>query len=667
MDQLALAAFLANFSGSIVGMVLAVLFIVHSRYAVDCLTVRGHRYIVLAAAHLLSDAVLTATEGLSDRLAWGAVHMNLDIAVAEVLGAAMEYTILGLLEGRLLLTEAGFGANLGSHRIRRLRHIYLAAELGEGFLVAMPLLNVSLLQGVPDNPYADWRHQIRNVVTSVCHAVVGYTCFRGYSTVLRSMRDVSLPKGSYARREKDWARRVMVTLRWTTTMQCVCASGLHVYLVVSSIETVDAAVGLCEIVGPVGHSLLIMLEMVFLFVLTGRLMPRRSREFVQQPSRSRVAGGHSRTEMWRATTRALASRSITVGELLDFFEGLGKADGPMPHYRPHDSTTNDVVRQAVIPLSHKPGEPSGSAYASAFCPREGRPMPQIMVTHTWTGLFLDLVAAAVGDALGEDEYGGTAALLASGGGTELRGILLQRGMFQRSLWICAFTVNQHACICGGFGEAPPRGTRHHGRWDRGRRDTVTGEVFPSCDCLHPKLWNESSPDECEMNKFDDMIELLSSEVPGFAQLVAVDRSYAVFTRAWCVAELHRAHTVGLPQRVCMEKNRVLDMDADDLGDYRKLSMLSVTECEASRPNDKAEILGRITDTQEFDAQLQEVIFGSRGLLRHEVEGFGVLEAAARTAFRLARSGISPTEATIACCQCEPLSHCEEGMLRLDSL
>uniref|UniRef100_A0A6T1LE03 Uncharacterized protein n=1 Tax=Alexandrium monilatum TaxID=311494 RepID=A0A6T1LE03_9DINO len=139
-----------------------------------------------------------------------------------------------------------------------------------------------------------------------------------------------------------------------------------------------------------------------------------------------------------------------------------------------------------------------------------------------------------------------------------------------------------------------------------------------------------------MNKFADMIELLGSGADDFAQLVVVDREYDVFERAWCVAELHRAYAMGIRQRVCMHMNSVLDVDANDLVVYQRLSTLTVTACRASRPEDKREILSKIPDKQEFDEQLQEVIFGSRGLLRRQLQGFGVLEAASRTAFRVAR-------------------------------
>eukprot|EP00415_Alexandrium_ostenfeldii_P001557 UN1557 len=138
-----------------------------------------------------------------------------------------------------------------------------------------------------------------------------------------------------------------------------------------------------------------------------------------------------------------------------------------------------------------------------------------------------------------------------------------------------------------------------------------------------------------------MMEMLSAtsaegDGKGLSQLVVVDRDYTVFERAWCIAELHRAYTIRLVQKVCLYANRVLDIDACDLSIYKKLATLSVEACQASRAADKEDILKRIPDTQEFDAQLQEIILGDRGLLSRQISGFGVLEAAARTAFRIAR-------------------------------
>ena len=68
--------------------------------------------------------------------------------------------------------------------------------------------------------------------------------------------------------------------------------------------------------------------------------------------------------------------------------------------------------------------------------------------------------------------------------------------------------------------------------------------------------------------------------------------------------------------------------------YKKLAMLDVDNCMASRPEDKEDILAKIADKKQFNATLQIVIFGDRGLLRQKFEGLGAVEAAARVARRI---------------------------------
>merc|ERR1719330_452475 len=83
---------------------------------------------------------------------------------------------------------------------------------------------------------------------------------------------------------------------------------------------------------------------------------------------------------------------------MDFYRRLGTGEG-MPHYDSTRNTTLDVVRQAIIPLSRE----AGASLASVLM--EGRAdRPEMMITHTWSGLFRDLVACIVADALGEEEY-----------------------------------------------------------------------------------------------------------------------------------------------------------------------------------------------------------------------------------------------------------------------
>ena len=65
----------------------------------------------------------------------------------------------------------------------------------------------------------------------------------------------------------------------------------------------------------------------------------------------------------------------------------------------------------------------------------------------------------------------------------------------------AFSINQHASICSGFGPEPPDGTREWKAWNSKRYDSVTGEAFPLCDCRTEKVFSHTDA-RCELNKFD---------------------------------------------------------------------------------------------------------------------------------------------------------------------
>lgn len=61
-----------------------------------------------------------------------------------------------------------------------------------------------------------------------------------------------------------------------------------------------------------------------------------------------------------------------------------------------------------------------------------------------------------------------------------------------------------------------------------------------------------------------MMALLAAGSPDFSQVVAVDTSFGLFTRAWCVAELVKADETGLKQHVKMHSSSVLRKRAGSL-------------------------------------------------------------------------------------------------------
>ena len=130
-----------------------------------------------------------------------------------------------------------------------------------------------------------------------------------------------------------------------------------------------------------------------------------------------------------------------------------------------------------------------------------------------------------------------------------------------------------------------------------------------CNCDLPKAFNSTEPKlddgrsvPCEMNKFDDMMELLSAANRFFTQVIAVDARFDLFSRAWCVAEVAAAYKVGMKQDI-----KIVSSDALDRNEHR-LRNLRIANMEASRPEDKDEILRRIGDRDAFDDRVQTLLF-----------------------------------------------------------
>ena len=91
---------------------------------------------------------------------------------------------------------------------------------------------------------------------------------------------------------------------------------------------------------------------------------------------------------------------------------------------------------------------------------------------------------------------------------------------------------------------------------------------------------------CEMNKFDDMMLHVAKQNPLHRHVVAVDSSFAVFERAWCVSEIYTANDIGLHQHLVIRSR-------DDLIENETLLRhLRIENMQASRQEDVEEILRR---------------------------------------------------------------------------
>jgi len=162
-----------------------------------------------------------------------------------------------------------------------------------------------------------------------------------------------------------------------------------------------------------------------------------------------------------------------------------------------------------------------------------------------------------------------------------------RGINDTSYWVCAFSVNQHSGICGHSRDTDV--------------DAVTGVQHATCVCATEKVFSGVAS---EMNKFDDMMGFIADRSPDFRQVVAVDTHFALFQRAWCVAELVKARQLGITQRMVLHSDRKLQRW------WRQLENIKVQKCHASRPEDKALILSKIPSYTAFNKELRRLILGS---------------------------------------------------------
>mmetsp|Transcript_1252 Transcript_1252/g.2885 ORF Transcript_1252/g.2885 Transcript_1252/m.2885 type:complete len:688 (+) Transcript_1252:118-2181(+) len=324
---------------------------------------------------------------------------------------------------------------------------------------------------------------------------------------------------------------------------------------------------------------------------------------------------------WQEAVENLALRGFTLEQLLTFYQRLPDV---MPHFVPGVHTTNDVVRQVIIPESAE----KKCAY-SQIMTGDTPTRPKRMVTHNWSNRFRDLVAAIVADALHQATFSLIAELLDQNM-PALRQMLGQKAL-STTYWVCAFCVNQHHSIC----------SENH----RQRKDPITRKVYDVCCCGSTKYLNDTPPLRtadgksllCQMNKFSDMMAFLAAGDPDFAQVIAVDRDFGLFNRAWCVAELAEADKMGMQQHIKLVSNEALDGHRDDLQN------LDVEQMQAARPEDVQEILAEIPDVPTFNAHLQSLLFGEIGLFALWAS-FDVVELAAEvgrvTSLTRARSRLS---------------------------
>merc|ERR1712087_462891 len=125
----------------------------------------------------------------------------------------------------------------------------------------------------------------------------------------------------------------------------------------------------------------------------------------------------------------------------------------MPHFDPAASTTGDVVRQVIIPLSCHTDGTVGQAMSSVIYGGKPR-LAHSMITHNWDNTFSNLVAAVLANCLGCRTFEQVRNILMEGNFAFFKERLRQIGEEKHVCWICAFSVNQHASICSSVGVEP---------------------------------------------------------------------------------------------------------------------------------------------------------------------------------------------------------------------
>mmetsp|Transcript_91912 Transcript_91912/g.231082 ORF Transcript_91912/g.231082 Transcript_91912/m.231082 type:complete len:775 (-) Transcript_91912:52-2376(-) len=542
---------------------------------------------------------------LSDHQPWGALLAG----VEDALFMSTVMAVFFFMRQRLRTLEHETGLSLGSATVHR--------ALCLGYVVAFLFLGASFLQSF-----------------RVCAALVGLggllsfgigiRASLGFTQPLLALREEARRVEGVARQEALWASRVLVGELCAVAATCLSTAITFVWTAtyVWRIQQVGPSYSVPHhLSDSVVHGVDGLCNVFALAILSGLCKRQQQPKPLTDELSSRSTSSSSvdcdssleEPSCWQQKVEELAHRGFYLEHLLDFCEELLGPSTPMPGFDPLRSTTCDVVREAVIPLSRHEDGSGGVALATRW--NHGEELrAESMVTHTWSNVFMHLVAALVADAVGEQasgSYDNFILALTEGRYQELKGMLRPTGALGRVYWVCAFCINQHASICGS--------PRHF--------NSVTGAPYPLCTCAEPKFLNDM-PEACEVNKFDAMMAFLRRTQPNFTHVVAMDMSFELLSRAWCIAEIAEAEKSSIPQNVVMHSERSL------IREYHSLKRFDIQKCESSRPEDKEHILGKIADIAAFNEHVQAIVFGEHGLLNRWMDGRRRLQTVGRVAARV---------------------------------
>jgi len=576
-------------------------------------------------------------------------------ALQAIVWGAQTFAALGSIHCSVEMAENAFQSHVAGAGILRARFLAVLPTAYAAISSVLVLCYVAY-GGWSIDPWVRWLCGdtyeslylfVYNVINGLAWATCGVLSWLSFSAMYRAAAlDASLAAGGFMHAEAKWARSVIGRARTTTAFLCCVVILYHAYwtsyhlsILCGEDDWWPTARLFCS------DAWYVIAEFLAIVVLLGFFRPSQPalKDFEDRAVASQRHVAPERSDAWVATVRALAGRGISAGELLEFYNKLGSAEA-MPNFDPQVHTTNDVARRAIIPLSRAGS--GGVAYAQVLEPASGEASwPSCLVTHDWRNLFVNLVAAVLADALGQNEYREVLGMLIKQDILGLQAKLAYAGVDSQRYWICCFCVNQHASTCHCFGAAPPPGSSERARWHSNCFDSRSGDEHPLCPCCEAKFLH-GALDECELNKFDDMLELLVRLDPDFRQVVAVDPQLETFGRLWCIAELVQAHNLNMRQSVCLIADSVMELDETCM----RLANFDVASCSASRQEDQDAILAKIRDVDEFNAQVQNLLLGERGLLGGRLVGFDALHAAVRAA-RMVKtvSGRTPDHAIQSKC------------------
>ena len=221
-------------------------------------------------------------------------------------------------------------------------------------------------------------------------------------------------------------------------------------------------------------------------------------------------------------------------------------------------------------------------------------------------IFAHLVAANVADTLGEATYFQFIPRLSTVEHLdELMRDTLRHSHLSATIWICAFSVNQHSWICKNI----------HEGWSHTCVRRSPHDASSQCSCVTPKF---SDGYFSEMNKFDDMIGMLQEiHGEGFRQLIALDKLGDCLDRAWVVAEIAKCQRSSITQHALV--HFPVHLAGSAMKD--KIDNNDVEKCEARVEQDKIDILAKIDDKAAYNAMIRQTI-QDLVLPLHTGDGFG---------------------------------------------